>query len=823
MLTTPTPRNSQARQPHAAAVAVAVLIAAVVTGALAAPGAAQTWRGSPVQPPGMAGFGGAVAVGNGEVFVGEAGNVMRPGLVYVYRRSGTRWSEALQIKASTATYGDGFGSDIAVSGNTLAVAAAKQNAIYLFTKSAAGAWTQSARLTDVGGMLPETGPLANAPLTVAVNGDVLLVGSPGANEGAGVVNVYRRSAGTWQKSGAIAAAAAAGDLFGTAIWSDGSQAWIGSPGKGGRAGAVQQFEWRNGVWTAGASLTGPGIEANGGFGVSVAMNGDELLVGAPGFDGSTGAVFAFSWNERGNQWQPVGRFLPYDGAHASFGSAIAVTDNALWISGPAGGGRRGGFAGGAAIYVFDRDGNSITGSRRLTMEGGGRGGFSTIAAAAGVAVAGAPGVDGGLGAAVIYDVNGTQLAESRVESRMEALDPMVGKKVDCAGGKISVFDCGDVDLMGFLPNPAIGAGRGVRLNDIWGWTDEQTGKEYALVGRSDGTAFVDISDPSNPVYVGQLLKTEESPNSVWRDIKTYKNHAYVVSDAAGDHGVQVVDLTKLRDFKGTPLTLQPVTTYHGIHSAHNIVINEESGFAYSVGSSSGGETCGGGLHMIDIRNPEKPEFAGCFADPQTGRASTGYSHDAQCVMYHGPDADYKGHEICMGANETMLSIADVTDKKNPKMVSHIAYPNVGYTHQGWFTDDQRYFYMDDELDEINQNNAGTPFKGTRTLIWDVSDLDDPQLAKEFYGTVASSDHNLYVKGNLVYQSNYNGGLRVLDISNPLNPVEVGYFDTVPWSPNSPGFDGSWSNYPYFKSGVVVVTSGREGLFIVKKRPTRPIS
>ena len=792
--------------------------------ALASPLAAQTYRGAPIRPPEMAGFGGAVAVGDGEVFVGEAGNVMRPGLVYVYRRAGTRWSEAVQIKSSTATYGDGFGSALAVDGSTLAVAAAKQNAVFVFTKGAGGAWAQSVRLADAGGTLPGSGPFAAAPLTVALSGDVLLVGSPGAGDGAGLVNVYRRSGETWQKSGSIAAdSVASGDLFGMSVWFDGSRAFVGSPGKGERAGLVHQFALRNGAWTAAGTLTGPGIEANGGFGASIAMNGDQLLVGAPGFDGSTGTVFAFRWNEQGNQWAPTGRFLPYDGARASFGSAIAATDNALWISAPGGGGRRGGFGGGAAIYVFDRDGNSITGSRRLSMEGGGRGGFSTIAAAAGVAVAGAPSVDGGLGAAVIYDVNGMQLAASRVESKMEALDPIVGRKTDCTSGKISVFDCGDVDLMGFLPNPAIGAGRGVRLNDIWGWTDEQTGKEYALVGRSDGTAFVDISDPSNPVWVGQMLRTQDSPNSTWRDIKTYKNHAYVVSDAAGDHGVQVVDLTRLREFKGTPLTLEPVTTYHGIHSAHNIVINEESGFAYSVGSSSGGETCGGGLHMIDIRNAEKPEFAGCFADPQTGRSGTGYSHDAQCVTYHGPDADYRDHEICMGSNETMLSIADVTDKKNPKAVSRIAYPNVGYSHQGWFTEDQRYFLMDDELDEINQNNAGTPFKGTRTLVWDVSDLDDPQLVKEFFGTVPSSDHNLYVKGNLVYQSNYNGGLRVLDITNPVNPVEVGYFDTVPWSANSPGFDGSWSNFPYFKSGVVVVTSGREGLFIVKKRPTRPIS
>jgi choice-of-anchor B domain-containing protein len=140
---------------------------------------------------------------------------------------------------------------------------------------------------------------------------------------------------------------------------------------------------------------------------------------------------------------------------------------------------------------------------------------------------------------------------------------------------------------------------------------------------------------------------------------------------------------------------------------------------------------------------------------------------------------------------------------------------VGYAHQGWITDDHKYFYMNDELDEI----AGSTPR-TRTLIWDVTDLDDPILAKEHMGTTAASDHNLYVRGNLMYQSNYVAGLRIFDISDPVNPQEVAYFDTVPFGENVPGFAGTWSNYPYFESGIIVVTSMREGVFILKKRDTR---
>jgi choice-of-anchor B domain-containing protein len=218
--------------------------------------------------------------------------------------------------------------------------------------------------------------------------------------------------------------------------------------------------------------------------------------------------------------------------------------------------------------------------------------------------------------------------------------------------------------------------------------------------------------------------------------------------------------------------------------------------------------------MIDIRDPKNPTFAGCFAHEGTGRRGTGYTHDAQCVMYKGPDTDYTGREICMGSNETALSIADVTDKQNTKVISRAEYPNPAYTHQGWFTDDHRYFYVNDEGDE-----TGGLVPRTRTLIWDLQNLDDPVLVKEHMGTQTSSDHNLYIRGNLMYQSNYRSGLRILDISDPVNPVEVAFFDTHPIGENSPGFQGSWSNYPFFASGTIIVTGIGEGLYVVKKRPT----
>jgi len=192
--------------------------------------------------------------------------------------------------------------------------------------------------------------------------------------------------------------------------------------------------------------------------------------------------------------------------------------------------------------------------------------------------------------------------------------------VPCVGGMAGSYPCQNVDLMAFMPLSGIGGGNG---NDIWGWTDPLNGKEYAIMGRTNGTAFVDISDPVNPIYLGNL--PTHTVNSTWRDIKVYANHAFIVSEASG-HGMQVFNLTQLRNVVSPPVTFSNTAHYNGFGNAHNIAINEATGFAYAVGTS----TCSGGLHMVNIQNPTSPTNAGCFS-------SDGYTHDTQCVVYAGPD------------------------------------------------------------------------------------------------------------------------------------------------------------------------------------------
>ncbi|MGH7555895.1 MAG: choice-of-anchor B family protein, partial [Longimicrobiales bacterium] len=587
-----------------------------------------------------------------------------------------------------------------------------------------------------------------------------------------------------------------------------------------RAGVVYQFRLdpATRAWQEAGTLQARGLLANEAFGTTVTLEGDVAYIGAPGNGGGYGAAFLFRRDTLTDTWVEQSRLVGFSGGRADrFGTAIAANGRDVWVGAP-------GSAPTGSAYVYagaTADAFTSADLAKATKSDPRDGFGQAIAMRGNVAAVGATALDFGAGGVFVFERNaaGQWRESAALVSPPDALAAVTGKEVLCnEQGKAGIFDCKNAELLSFLPVPALTLNeRGVRLSGIWGWTDARTNREYALVGRNNGTSFVDITDPKKPVFLGDLPMTPGARASSWREIKVYKDHAYIVSDGAGEHGMQVFDLTQLRAVKGAPVKFEPTTLYKRINSAHNIVINEESGFAYSVGGSSGGETCGGGLHMIDVREPKNPKFAGCFADPQTGRASTGYSHDAQCVNYKGPDERYRGREICLGSNETMLSIADVTDKNNPVAITRIGYPNVGYTHQGWLTDDQRYFYVNDELDETSGR-----VENTRTLVWDLSRLDDPQLIKEFMGNTRASDHNLYVLGNTMYQSNYVAGLRLIDISNPREPVEVGFLDTAPFGENNPGFSGSWSNYPFFKSGTIAVASIGEGLFLVKKRDVKTV-
>jgi choice-of-anchor B domain-containing protein len=368
----------------------------------------------------------------------------------------------------------------------------------------------------------------------------------------------------------------------------------------------------------------------------------------------------------------------------------------------------------------------------------------------------------------------------------------------CENGMAGIYPCDNVDLMSTISLSELG---GVQnMNDIWGWTDSDSGREFALIGMRNGTSFVEVTDPVNPLVIGFLATA--TTNSLWRDVKVFNDYAFVVSEAGG-HGMQVFDLAELLiDYDEYPVVFEQSAYYDLFGRAHNIAINEASGYAYGIGTS----TFSGGLHFVDISDPLNPQVAGGFG-------ADGYTHDAQIVNYTGPDGDYFEREIAFCCNEDAVTIVDVTDKTDPVQISTLGYDFSAYTHQGWLTEDENFFIFNDEIDETS---GFTPT--TKTLIMDVRDLDNPVLHYEYLSSSTAIDHNLYTKGSLCYQSNYRSGLRILDIGNVFEQEisTLGFFDSQPMD-DFQDYSGTWSNYAYFPSGTVIMSDMYTDFFIL--RPT----
>ena len=327
-------------------------------------------------------------------------------------------------------------------------------------------------------------------------------------------------------------------------------------------------------------------------------------------------------------------------------------------------------------------------------------------------------------------------------------------------GTDHTYECLDYDLMGHVSLEEMDAEAG---NDCWGWTDVMTGREYAIMGVNNGTVFVDITDPTNPIYLGKLPTA--TVDSSWRDMKVYNDHVYIVSEAT-NHGLQVFDLKKLRGLESAK-TFVSDFLYNQYGQAHNIAINEETGHAYTAGARSRG------IHVLDLSNPVSPELV--LEAPDFG-----YSHDVQTVIYNGPDIDYKGKEVYIGSNEDKVILVDITNKNEPKLISEFFYDHQ-YTHQAWLTTDHKYALLGDEADETTgfPDYDLLPDAQTRTIVIDLTDLDNPKHHFDYLSQNKAIDHNGYVKGTNFFLASYTAGLRVIDILNidQKSISEIGFFNT----------------------------------------------
>lgn len=314
-----------------------------------------------------------------------------------------------------------------------------------------------------------------------------------------------------------------------------------------------------------------------------------------------------------------------------------------------------------------------------------------------------------------------------------------------------------------------------QASDIWGYVDDN-GNEYAIVGLNNGTSIVSVCDPANPVEVF----FEPGTFSIWRDIKTWNNHAYITTEA--QEGLLIIDLEGLST--GTDLTTTyytPSGTFNGAKlQSHNIFI-DENGFAYLFGSNIGNK----GVKILDLNNdPKAPVEKGLIDDFR--------AHDGVVI-----------NDILYLANlQDGFFMYDVTDKDAPIMLGSTPTPN-SVSHNVWFSDDQKYAYHTDEV------------AGAYIVEYNVEDPTDIKETDRIRTTTSNKviPHNTHYINDLLVTSYYRDGVIIHDVSQKGNMVEVGRFDTSPTF-SGDGFNGCWGVYPWLPSGVIIASDIENGLFIL---------
>lgn len=310
--------------------------------------------------------------------------------------------------------------------------------------------------------------------------------------------------------------------------------------------------------------------------------------------------------------------------------------------------------------------------------------------------------------------------------------------------------------------------RDIEYNDVWGYTSPD-GHEYALLGVQDGTAIIDISNPAAIREVSFIASTR----SIWKDIKTLGHYAYVVNESGG--GMQILDLSTL------PEKVEVAATYTGFATSHNLWIDTERKLLFAEGNHAEP------VRIFSLENPLAPQklsFLGVEC------------HDIYAqngVLY-----------VSEGGHGT-IGIFNYDDPANPTLTQRFQIRRAGYVHNAWPTTDGRYLMTTEE-------NSGKTMK-----MFDLSDLRSVQQVGEVIapGELA---HNVHIKGDYAFVSHYGSGLRVYDVSNPMDMTEVAFWQKGERSQS--GFVSVWGAYPFFKSGKILASSIEEGLLVFEHESAR---
>jgi choice-of-anchor B domain-containing protein len=384
----------------------------------------------------------------------------------------------------------------------------------------------------------------------------------------------------------------------------------------------------------------------------------------------------------------------------------------------------------------------------------------------------------------------------------------------CVGGTAGELECQAVDLLSHFAFDDVSA-RPSSANDVWGFVDLNTGREYALMGYNIGTAVIDVTDPESPVEVGFV----DGQRATWRDIKVYQffdgdagrwlAYAYVTTDGNSD-GLFVIDLSNLpHGIRKTAYTSE----YVAAHNVYATQTDYRTGIALGAAVPTliiaGSNLDAGRYRAYTLADPARPEFV-------AGASTNDYMHDASSIVVTDSRKDTQCDnggsecEVLLDFNETTIDLWDVTEPSTPVRLSRTSYGDASYVHSGWWAEDRRHIFVHDELDEQQRG------LNTTVRVFSVADFTAPVQVGTWTGPTRAIDHNGYVRGNRYYMSNYSRGLTVLDISDPATPVTVGRLDTYPFS-NSTAFVGAWGTFPFFAGDFIAISDIDSGLYLARDR------
>lgn len=324
----------------------------------------------------------------------------------------------------------------------------------------------------------------------------------------------------------------------------------------------------------------------------------------------------------------------------------------------------------------------------------------------------------------------------------------------------------------------------LKYNSVWGYKHPLNNKEFAILGGTDGTYIIDVSDPVYPVLSDYVPGRRSK--CVWREYKTYQNFLYAVSDDSQPNSFQIIDLSYLPD------------SVHVVHDSDSIFARSHTIFIDGNKLYGGSVTLANGtfysMAVYDLSNPLQPQFLRALNQDYP---SIGHVHD----MFVRNDTVYAscgfdGFHVYYFNGNNFIELGSLT-----------SYPDMGYNHSSWLSDNGNIMVFTDEV----------PAELAVKVI-DVSDLSDIEVKSTFVSNQGATAHNPYIVGNShVVIAYYQDGIQIYNIEDPANPIRTGYFDTYPQNVSgylNPVYAGCWGAYPFLPSGIILASDMQNGLFVL---------